>query len=82
MAVSFASAPMAGPRRVVSLRVSPGTLAPTAPVPVESPDVVEGFPLQAERANNITVTAKIDKRFIGCNFVVVQNLKMNCFEKM
>jgi len=72
---------MAGPRRVVSLLVSPGTLAPTAPVPVESPDVVEGLPLQAERANNRTVNAKIGKRFIGCNFYILQQTVINCLEK-
>ena len=41
---------------VVSLvLLKPGVLAPPAPVPVESPDSVEGLPLQDVNANTVTI---------------------------
>lgn len=72
--VSFASAPGAAPRRVVSLVVLPGTLAPAAPVPVESPDDVFGLPLQPVNASPAHIAI-----IVAIFFILVVSYKYNKF---
>lgn len=53
---------------VVSLvLLKPGVLAPPAPVPVESPEVVEGLPLHEANANTVAINMPI----ISFSIVVV-----------
>ncbi len=39
--------------------LKPGTFAPAAPVPVESPDVVDGLPLHDVSANTVTISKAV-----------------------
>jgi hypothetical protein len=50
---------------VVSLVEKPGVLAPAAPVPVESPDIVDGFPLQEASANITAISTPISSLCMG-----------------
>ena len=50
---------------VVSAVVFPGTRAPAAPVPVESPDAVFGLPLQPVKASAAHTPVIMSNFFIG-----------------
>lgn len=72
---------------VVSLvLLKPGTLAPAAPVPVESPEVVEGLPLHDVNAITVIITKLVISFpklvvdfFIFADFIKLQTAGVYCF---
>jgi len=79
LVVSILGEPGTEPLCVVSLTVFPGTLAPPAPVPEESPDVVLGFPLHAAKANVANKHAANINFFIEIVYYQLQYINRICF---